>query len=109
MVKLFEHILENKNFYEVFLLNKKNQYFTKQMLFILKEYIKRGIEYGASDEDILVPLPLLLNYSTGAYFNSIVWWMENDYPYSPKEMTAILLRLSIKGPYREELASFIKD
>lgn len=109
MIKLFEHILENKYFYEAFLLITKDQYFTEQVSAIIEEYIKRGIEYGSSEEDILVPVPLLLSYSTGAYLNSIVWWMQNDYLYSPKEMTAIILRLSIKGPYKEDVASFIKD
>lgn len=109
IVNLFKHIEDNKVFYETFLETVRNQYFTNQLLYILEEYIKRGIDYAASKDDVLVPEGLLVSYSTGAYFNSIVWWIKNDYPYTPEEMTATLLRLSVKGPYKDGIASFIKD
>nr|WP_228063427.1 TetR-like C-terminal domain-containing protein [Jeotgalicoccus nanhaiensis] len=75
----------------------------------MEEYIKRRIDYAASKDEVLVLENLLISYSTGAYFNSIVWWIKNDYPYTPKEMTTILLRWSVKGHYREGITSFIKD
>lgn len=109
MVNLFKHIENNKVFYETFLETVRNRYFTNQLLHILEEYIKRGIDYAASKDDVMVPEGLLVSYSTGAYFNSIVWWIRNDYQYTPEEMTATLLRLSVKGPYKDGIASFIKD
>lgn len=107
LVNLFKHIENNKIFYKTFLLIVKNQYFNTRLLSILEGYIKRGIDYSAPKDDILVPNELLVSYSIGAYFNSIVWWIKNDYPYTPEEMTATLLRLSVKGPYKEGIASFL--
>jgi len=75
---------------------KHDPHFVNEVKIILEEFISIGLHYSTPNEEKLVlPISLLISYVTGAYLESIIWWIKNNYTYSPEEMTLMLLRISI--------------
>ena len=110
MIALFNHIQEHHIFYETFLILKHDAYFINKVKDILEEFISFGLHYSTpKEEKLIVPVTLLTSYVTGAYLESIIWWIRNNYPYSSEQMTSMLLRVSVKGPYTDEISHFAKD
>ncbi|WP_245723142.1 TetR-like C-terminal domain-containing protein [Natribacillus halophilus] len=70
---------------------------------VIEEFVSEGIYVIAPDENQLaVPKEILIAYIVSAFWGVIGWWLEKDMPYSPKYMATKLMRLAIKGPYRNE-------
>ncbi|WP_277585791.1 TetR/AcrR family transcriptional regulator [Psychrobacillus antarcticus] len=110
MIALFNHIQKNHIFYEIFLLIKHDPHFVNEVKTILEEFISIGLHYSTpSEEKLVLPVSILISYVTGAYLESIIWWIKNNYKYSPEEMTSMLLRISIKGPYTDEMGRFERE
>ncbi len=105
MVNLFQHILDNAIFYHSFLLISPDYDFINELKSILKNYIEDGLRIVNSEEKnkISIPLEFAINYAVGAYFESILWWIQNNYKFSAEEMTMLLLRISLKGPFTDEI------
>ncbi|WP_162800367.1 TetR/AcrR family transcriptional regulator [Oceanobacillus zhaokaii] len=103
MVNLFKHISENKKAYEVLLLHRPDSLFINDVKNILRKYIVEGMKYASSKEqEMTVKIPFAVSFITGAYYESIIWWLQNNYRYSPKEMAKLLLKISLYGPFERE-------
>lgn len=103
MVNLFKHISENKKAYEVLLLHRPDSLFINDVKNILRKYIVEGIRYASSKEqEMQIKIPFAVSFITGAYYESIIWWLQNNYRYSPKEMAKLLLKISLYGPFERE-------
>ncbi|MGC6588421.1 TetR/AcrR family transcriptional regulator C-terminal domain-containing protein [Paenibacillus sp. Dod16] len=101
MVALFNHVLENRQFYEAFILIHPDTPFTRYFKATLYHFVKVGLEASVeTGAEISVPSEVVINFMTGAFHETILWWMLKGYPYTPQEMTAMVLRLSINGPYQ---------
>lgn len=110
MIALFNHIKKHHTFYEVFLILKQDPHFINEVKIILEDFISIGLHYSTPNEEKLVlPISLLISYVTGAYLESIIWWIKNNYTCSPEEMTSMLLRISIKGPYNDQMGRFERE
>lgn len=106
-IHLFEHISRNGKLYKVFLTEKNMPHFTSRLMEVLIDFIAKGIHnVQPEDHRLTVPREFAIRYFAAAFLGVIVWWLENDMPYSPKYMAAQLLRLAIKGPYLDN--PFIK-
>lgn len=44
-----------------------------------------------------IPAPVISNYLAGALQSLLIWWLENDMPYSPKEINSMFMRLAMPG------------
>ncbi|URN95489.1 MAG: TetR family transcriptional regulator C-terminal domain-containing protein [Candidatus Pristimantibacillus lignocellulolyticus] len=109
MVNLFQHILDNAIFYHSFLLISPDSDFINELKSILKNYIEDGLRIADSEENKLsIPLEFAINYAVGAYFESILWWIQNNFKFSADEMTILLLRISLKGPFTDEIQRLFK-
>ena len=103
MVNLFKHISENKRVYEMLLLHRPDSLFIDDVKNILQKYIVEGIEHASSkDHDMTITIPFAVSFITGAYYESILWWVENNYTHSPEEMANLLLQISLYGPFERD-------
>jgi AcrR family transcriptional regulator len=102
MLNLFRHILKNKQAYEVLLMFQPDPLFIQDVKHILRKFIVDGMKYASSKEqEWKTEIPFVVSYTTGAYYESILWWLENHYSHSPEEMTRMLLKISLHGPFEE--------
>ncbi|MGG0663263.1 TetR-like C-terminal domain-containing protein [Viridibacillus arvi] len=105
MVSLFKHIKNNHSFYEMFLLQNRKTKFAKEFKRIIRSFVEEGI--GAAQESgmaVIVPKDILIQYATGAFLEVIISWLADLDRYTPEELTEILLKISISGPYIEDIS-----
>ena len=99
-LRLFEQIYKSPTFYKIMLADKKVPYFTDQVLDELECHVKSSIEYLVNDNvQLSVPIEFAIVYIRSAYLGVIIWWLENDMPYTPKYMSAHLTKISSEGQF----------
>ncbi|RUS45142.1 TetR-like C-terminal domain-containing protein [Cohnella sp. AR92] len=100
---LFEHILAEHTAYEAFFVHQPDAIFINGVKEVMKQYVTDGIYYSQSQDRMLrVKIDLIIAYVTGAYIESIVYWIKERYETSPKEMASTLIEISLYGPYVEQ-------
>lgn len=97
--KLFSHIEKNFQFYKTFLVNRRDKTIYDGIFTILKKYIKDGMAVVEPSHQYISPNELIVNYVSGAYYQCIVWWIEENKPYPATEMYTHMIKLSLVGPY----------
>ncbi len=103
MVALFNHISANKKAYEVLLLHRPDFLFIKDVKEILQKYIVEGIKHARDEShEMKVKIPFAISFITGAYYESIIWWLEHNYQHTPEEMAKLLLDISLYGPFEKD-------
>lgn len=101
IVRIFQHVLENKVFYEAFLVNNPNSPFALGLKEEIKHFVLSGVDFVAPDDAQLFPVrEVIIEYVTAGYFESIIWWIKQKYPYTIERMAEMLLYISTRGPYQ---------
>lgn len=99
-VRLFEQIALHADFYQVLLGEHRIPSFTSRLTGVITEFVSKGLGMVApDDQQLAVPREIVVKYTVGAFLGVILWWLENDMPYTAKHMAAKLMRLAIYGPY----------
>lgn len=103
MIPLFNHVYENHIAYETLLVTHPDALFVNGVKEIIRNFVKEGIYYSKAEDQLIdVDKGFIISYVTGAYLESILWWIKNDYPYTAKEMATYLLTMSLYGPYQSK-------
>lgn len=101
-VRLFEKMMIESRFYRIMLVNEKIPYFTKRVSEVIEEFVREATIYMLEDNiEFRVPIEISISYFTAAYLGIIVWWLQNDTPYTATYMASQLTRMSTTGPYVE--------
>lgn len=95
LVKVFEHVSENALFYRVMLGKNGNPDFVEKIRNYIQMRIKNSLPSTLTVDETL--LNLYIVYSAHASFGAVLWWLENDMPYSPEEMIRVLQHLESKN------------
>lgn len=102
LIKIFEHVRENALFYRVMLGKNGDPNFAEK----IRIYIQKRIEHSLPKNLIIDKrIELFINYSSHASFGAVLWWLENDLPYSSEEMIRILQHLESEN-LKDILKSF---
>lgn len=92
LAKMFEHIRTYAKFYRVMLGNNGDPAFAGK----IQRYIQKRIRQSILDTIREKPMAeLYLSYVSSGSVGVVLWWLEHDLPYSPTEMAAISIRLSL--------------
>lgn len=98
---LFEHNHENKASYEPLLLERPDALFINGMKAIIKDFIREGTHYSETQMQLhYYDFDFMLTYYTGAYYESIIWWIQQGYIPAAEEMAKTIVELSMQGPYK---------
>ncbi len=99
---LFEQIALNSKLYKVYLTEQNIPYFAAGLKDIIIEFVANGIALmEPNDQKLTVPRDMAVRFYAAAFLEVIIWWLEQDMPYTPKFMATQLMRLTIKGPYMD--------
>jgi len=93
LVRMFDHIRSNARFYRVMLGKNGDPAFTEKIRQYIHKRIQRSLPVGLLNDKTL--LDLYLSYSSSASVGTVVWWLENEMPYSSEEMANISYQLGI--------------
>jgi hypothetical protein len=96
LVKLLRHMQANADFYRVMLGKQGDPTFCAQSF---RNYIEQGYRrilasHAPQSDPNRPPIDLIVNYLLNAGVGAIVWWLEQDQPYSPEQMANWLYQLS---------------
>ncbi len=98
MVKVFELVMENADFYRVILLIKGDLKFTSQLEEVFASMIASHVsqlDYEKNEEEI--PMDLFYAYATSSIIGIIKWWIKSELKYSPSFMASKLEQLITEG------------
>lgn len=99
-IRLFHHIAAHFNFYKAMLVTNRVPYFASGFLAVIHEFISTGINQTEPDDrNLTARREIVVKYVESAFMEVIIWWLEQNMPYSEEEMAAQLMNLSIRGPY----------
>lgn len=106
-VRVFEYLENNYKFFKIMLARDEDSPILYSVIDIIESFVdssnEKMIQRGVGFE---VEINLSKTFFTHAFLGSMIWWLKNDMPYSPKHMALQLTKLSTVGPYKEN--PFIK-
>ncbi|MGR3762845.1 TetR/AcrR family transcriptional regulator [Rossellomorea sp. NS-SX7] len=98
----FEHVDRYKDVYKIIISKKGLPELRWKMLDTLKSSVRKNIDLIQDGRfDISVEKDFLVNFIAGALLALIIDWIESDSPNEPSVMADQLVRVMIKGVYRE--------
>ena len=100
-VTFFEHLAINKNFYHTMFTKMDSSEFHTKMFEVIRESFKTVYQvWRRKEKKLLVPLDILLDYSSSSIIGITKIWIENNMIYAPHYMALQLTRLAIMGIYK---------
>ncbi len=93
LIKIFEHIRANAKFYRVMLGKNGDAAFTDK----IRQYIRKRIRLSlpADLQKDKASIDLYVAYSSSASVGAVLWWLENEFPYSSEEMVTLIHQLEL--------------
>jgi AcrR family transcriptional regulator len=92
----FAHVAENHALYRTLLTGQSATAITRYIRRYLAGVIEASLA-SANEAESVVPFAVIANYIAGSEMALIVWWLENDRPYSPEQMAQMTHRMCIGG------------
>ena len=100
LMVFYEHIQEKEELYQILFSSQGAQFLVKRLKALIAQRTKIQIEENISKEQLLVPIEIIANHIGSAMIGLVVWWLENDKPYSPEYMAQLSHWLSFAGNAR---------
>ena len=102
--KVFEHAAENAGLYRVLLRGESSPRLGARIRLIIATSINEIAEAARQKDPtpvkLQVPIDLLAAYFSGALLSSLSWWLDEETPPSPSEMTRMFQRMFFPGVRR---------
>ncbi|WP_028561092.1 TetR/AcrR family transcriptional regulator [Paenibacillus pinihumi] len=98
-VALFEHLAAHEVFYRVMLGKMPSSFYTSKMLGVIRDSFYARISNIGKEQKLLIPLDILLDYTSYSAQGIIEKWLSQNMMYSPHYMALQLTRLSLLGVY----------
>ena len=90
VLAVFEHVLKRERFYRLMLTGDG---FSKFSTLLRKSLADRfELRLQRAEKKTLTPISLHAQLHAAAMITTIAWWLENNCPYTPVEMTELLQR-----------------
>lgn len=99
-VALFKHLGENERFYKVMFTHMEPSVFADKIHEMIREADYTRITKLQMEQKLLVPLDILLDYTSSSIIGVITNWFANNMIYTPQHMALQLTRLGLLGTYR---------
>lgn len=97
-VRMFEHIGKHADFYKMMLTKKGVPGFARQMLKTISQaFNEYRLKFQSDDQQAIVPQDILSVYTASAFLGLIMYWLENDQPYTPEYMATQLINITKFG------------
>ena len=90
----FQHAGENRDLYRVMLKARSAGIIAEHLREYLAQRIRQQIEYVVPIDRLSVPFEVLCQHMASSLFGLLVWWLENDTPYTAEQMAQMYHRLN---------------
>ncbi|MED1469834.1 TetR/AcrR family transcriptional regulator [Bacillus salipaludis] len=99
-VTFFEHLAKNNKFYHIMFTKMDSSEFLSKMFEVIRESFYIRVSSMEKDQKLLVPLEILLDYSSSSILGITKVWVESNMIYASHYMALQLTRLAIMGLYK---------
>lgn len=100
-VRIFECLEKDYKFFRIMLTRNADSLILYSVIDIIESFIdssnEKMIQHGVS---FAVEIELSKTYFTNAFLGTMIWWLQNEMPYSPKHIAFQLTKLATIGPYK---------
>lgn len=94
---IFKHVQENANLYRSILSGHGAATITRYTReYLANEFVKDYTE-RCVDQEPIIPIEVLANYSASTKLSMVIWWLEKGMPYSPRQMAELCTKLTLHG------------
>ena len=99
MIEWFKHISSHADYYKVMLGKNGIKSFSDEISHYLEEFLLTWLKMTEKKGNRLgTPIDVASCYLASAYLGVISWWLENNQPYTPEEISSVLWKLIVNGP-----------
>jgi len=104
-IGFFEHVEKHQRFYRLMLCGDGIGKFQGLLRAYLAELCLVKLQKAVrSPAEPAIPLPILAQFCAGTAISTVIWWLENDQPYSSEQMASYVQKLLQSGCTLKELA-----
>jgi AcrR family transcriptional regulator len=100
-LKIFQHAARNADLYRIVLQNGGSVKIGERLKEIIIKAIHQLATASQEDRDLEIkfemPVEVIANFYAGSILGLISWWLDNDMPYTPEQMTLFSQRLFFLG------------
>lgn len=101
MIKIFGYLKENSKFFKAILGPKGDPKFhIKLKKLIETNLFEKNADNAFNKDTILVPMEYFISYVLSAHLGVIQQWLNSGMDKSPEEMTLILSKMFLLGPFK---------
>jgi AcrR family transcriptional regulator len=97
--RVLAYVAAEAPFYQALLHQPQLGFVTRSVIDYIAGVVERQLAQQAQPlgPPLTPPLPVLAHHVAGATFALIVWWIDNEQPYSPAEMADMIVSLALRG------------
>ncbi len=100
-LKIFQHAARNADLYRIVLQNGGSVKISERLMEVIIKAIHQLATASQENRDLEIkyemPVEVIANFYAGSILGLISWWLDNDMPYTPEEMTLFSQRLFFLG------------
>jgi AcrR family transcriptional regulator len=105
LVEFFKHIKDNSRLMKSIIRGNNSDLFLGEVQLFLSKKIEAHIGAQlAKGKELIVPMPVFINYISGTLISLTEWWLDNKTPYTPVQMEQYfsdLVTPSIKAIWKD--------
>jgi AcrR family transcriptional regulator len=95
---LFQHLVDFHPFYRAIVKSRKSDQLLKNgQKYLAKAMEKKLLLLFGNKQPEIVPVPILSNYLANEIFTLLIWWLDQNMPYTPERMDEIFHQLITPG------------
>ena len=96
LVRMLEHVQAHADFYRVMLGKRGDPGFAQRIRGYIEKRMRASLSAMVPQDQLnKASFDLCMKYISSAGLGSIEWWLENDLPYSPRQMATLAVQLSM--------------
>lgn len=101
VIQFFEHIQSNSTAYRTLLIERPDALFSNEVKKVIQLFIEEGTSHSQLQTKLKdINFDFLLSFYAGAYIESTIWWITNDYPITAQEMAKLVVETAFSGSFK---------
>ncbi|MCQ6279501.1 TetR/AcrR family transcriptional regulator [Bacillus sp. EB600] len=93
-IALFDHFIENKEFYQVMLGPNINHNFQKKMIMVLDKHFREDIDFALNEADPDIDSELFYTYRVHGMIGIILEWINSNFTHSKVHMAEQIVKIA---------------
>lgn len=94
---VFEHVAEHADLYRVLLGKNGLGYVINRVIDYIAHFSEQQIRAELGNVQMQFPPEIISRHVAGSLYALVTWWLNNDMPYTPRQMAEMTTQLCVAG------------